>query len=272
MGEKKATTAKSKSSGLIAQVRAVWLFFTRLPFPLDFRPGAKKTAPPPLGSAARFFPLAGLVIGGLGALALWLGAKAGLHPMAASTLGLAVVALASGAMHEDGLADVADGFGGGSNKTRKLEIMRDSSIGTYGALALVLVTLLKIGALGGAPGPGYAAAIFVAAHVLSRGGLALMMVAMKPARRDGLGKKAGTPTREDAVISAIIATLIAVLILGIGPGIAAAALAGLGIAGVGWLSKRHIKGITGDVLGAAQQVAEVLVFLGAVVVLSRTAF
>ncbi|MCK5445560.1 MAG: adenosylcobinamide-GDP ribazoletransferase, partial [Rhodospirillaceae bacterium] len=74
MGEKKATTAKSKSSGLIAQVRAVWLFFTRLPFPLDFRPGAKKTAPPPLGSAARFFPLAGLVIGGLGALALWLGA------------------------------------------------------------------------------------------------------------------------------------------------------------------------------------------------------
>jgi adenosylcobinamide-GDP ribazoletransferase len=99
----------------------------------------------------------------------------------------------------------------------------------------------------------------------------MLMVVLAPARTSGLGKAAGQPKREDALLAAAIGVLIAVLTLGIGPGLAAAALAALGVAAVGWLAQRHIGGFTGDVLGAAQQVAEVLVLAGLAVGL-RTVF
>lgn len=149
--------------------------------------------------------------------------------------------------------------------------MRDSHIGAYGVLALILVVGFKAGSLSGFNSPALAAAAVIAAHTLSRAALPMLMVALAPARRTGLGRGAGQPSRENAVMSAAIGVLVAVLALGIGPGLVAAALAALGVALVGWLAQRHIGGFTGDVLGAAQQVSEALVLAGLAVVL-RTVF
>ncbi|MCK5167349.1 MAG: adenosylcobinamide-GDP ribazoletransferase, partial [Rhodospirillaceae bacterium] len=196
------------------EIRTVWVFFTRLPWPGDFF-SQEKSPPLKLSEASRTFPFAGVVVGAIGALALFVAATAGLHPLAASMLAIGATALASGAMHEDGLADVADSFGA-SSKTKKLEIMKDSRVGTYGVLALIIVTGLKVSLLAGFPGSGLAAGALFVAHVLGRSGLGLMMLSLKPVRKSGLAKAAGTPKQEDAMIGVIIGTLIAVLVLGPG--------------------------------------------------------
>lgn len=291
-----AAHQEAASQGFLAQLMCqfttAWLFLTRIPLPrwwnrpeLAVEPDAaegeaeaesqeKSQDGPqaksqdkgrtllPMADTVRVWPVVGLLVGALAGLALWLGAQFGLHPLAASFLGLAVAALATGALHEDGLADVADGFGGGADKTKKLRIMRDSRIGVYGVLALILVIGFKGGALGGFTGPGLAAVALIVAHTLSRAALPMLMVALPPARRTGLGKAAGIPKREDAVMSAAIGVLVAVLALGIGPGLVASALAALAVAAVGALARRHIGGFTGDVLGAAQQVSEAFVLAG----------
>jgi|GEM_PF-286171 len=225
----------------------------------------------PLADTVRAWPIVGLGVGVLAGGALWLAANLGLHPLASSFVAMSVAALATGALHEDGLADVVDGFGGGASRAQKLRIMRDSRIGAYGVLALVMVVGFKAGAMAGFNGPGFAAAAVLSAHVLSRAFLPMLMVALSPARRSGLGQGAGVPKVENAVIAAAIGVLISILTLGIGPGLVAAALAGLGVAFVGALAQRQIQGFTGDVLGAAQQVAEALVLAGVAVVL-RTVF
>ena len=274
----KKNTAKKRVGSLtrvVAEMRAVWIFFTRLPWPGDFisdyiSGGAKPSSKLPtlkLSEAARAFPFGGVVVGGVGALVLFVAAKSGLHPLASSILAIGATALVSGAIHEDGLADVADSLGAAS-KTKKLEIMKDSRVGTYGVLALVIVTGLKAGLLAGFPGPGLAAGALFAANVLGRSGLGLMMLSLPPVKKSGLAKAAGTPKQEDAMIALIIGTLIAVLVLGPGTGLAAAAIAGLGLAAVGVLAHRQIGGLTGDVLGAGEQVAEVLVLLALAIILA----
>ncbi|MCK4939292.1 MAG: adenosylcobinamide-GDP ribazoletransferase, partial [Rhodospirillaceae bacterium] len=124
------------------------------------------------------------------------------------------------------------------------------------------------GLLAGFPGPGLAAGALFAANVLGRSGLGLMMLSLPPVKKSGLAKAAGTPKQEDAMIALIIGTLIAVLVLGPGTGLAAAAIAGLGLAAVGVLAHRQIGGLTGDVLGAGEQVAEVLVLLALAIILA----
>ena len=224
-----------------------------------------------LADTVRAWPVVGLLIGAMAGVALWLAAHAGLSPLAASFVALIVAALATGVLHEDGLADLADGFGGGADKTAKLRIMRDSHIGTYGVLALLLGVGVKASSLGGFNSPALAAGALIGAHALSRAVLPMMMVMMIPVRRSGLGKGAGQPKREDAVMAAAIGVLIAVLALGFGPGLVASVLAALAAAGVGWLAQRQIGGYTGDVLGAAQQAAEIVVLAGLAVGL-RTVF
>lgn len=141
MPSKKKSAKKNKSDpradsrmGVLAQVmlelQTVWIFFTRLPWPGNLFLTSTKPLPK-LAHATRAFPFAGVVVGAIGGLVLFIGAKSGLHPLAASILAIGASALVSGAIHEDGLADVADGFGGGSTKAKKLEIMKDSRVGTY---------------------------------------------------------------------------------------------------------------------------------------------
>ena len=127
-----------------------WMFLTRVPLPKwwnDPSPDEsvetdaldKGKGMIALSDTVRAWPVVGLLIGAVAGLVLWAGAQLGLHPMAAAFLGLTTGALITGALHEDGLADVADGFGGGASKAKKLAIMKDSHIGAYGVLALIMV-------------------------------------------------------------------------------------------------------------------------------------
>ena len=169
-------------------------FYSRLPL----RRLARMQAPwsmAEFAAAARLAPLAGATIGAVAAAALVIAAAVlDLPAMIAAALALSAQLLASGALHEDGLADVADGFGGGATRERKLDIMRDSRIGTFGALALILGTLLKVAALAtvldraGAPAAGLALA---AAAAASRGFGLIPLATLPPARPDGLAQAAG---------------------------------------------------------------------------------
>ncbi|MDA0676280.1 MAG: adenosylcobinamide-GDP ribazoletransferase [Proteobacteria bacterium] len=234
------------------------MFLTRLPLPSAH---ADADAPPSLGAAARAFPLAGLLIGALGALALMIASKFGWHPVVAVLIALGAIALITGALHEDGLADVADGFGGGRDRTDKLAIMRDSRIGSFGVLALVFAVGLKAAALAGLPGPGVAWAAMAAAAAMSRAVMAPCMAWMHPARTDGLGHGAGRPDALVAAQALGLGAAASVVLLGWGVGLAAVGAAVLAALAVGRVAARRFGGYTGDVLGAAQQAAEVSVLI-----------
>lgn len=204
------------------------------------------------------FPLVGILVGTLAGLAGWFMLILGLPAMIAAGIALAVLVAITGAMHEDGLADCADGFWGGNAPDRRLEIMKDSSIGTYGALALLLVTGLRWLGYGVIVGQGVGP--FIAVAALSRGVLPAVMAALPPARSNGLSQSVGRPSRESAAISAMVALVVAVFILGwnVIPAALAAALAAFC---VGALARAKIGGQTGDVLGATQQISELAIIL-----------
>ncbi len=231
-------------------------FLTRLPLPRGVTLAAED-----LRRAQRLFPLAGLVVGLIGALAFWLASHLGLGPWPAGALAVAATALATGALHEDGLGDTADGFGGGGDAGRKLEIMRDSRLGSYGGLALILSVLLRVAALAALADPELAGAALVAAHVASRGILPAVMAAAPAARPDGLAASIGAAGRADLWLALGLTAVLVVLTLGLRGGFFVLALAILAGAAVTWLAKRQIGGITGDVLGAVQQAAEAAALL-----------
>ncbi|MDP6263000.1 MAG: adenosylcobinamide-GDP ribazoletransferase, partial [Rhodospirillales bacterium] len=234
-------------------------FLTRLPFP-SVQGGNKKGR---LGAASRAFPLIGAVIGVIAGLALMAAAGLGLHPLVCALIALAVSVLVTGALHEDGLADVADGFGGGGTKAAKLKIMHDSRIGTFGVLAVVFSVAIRAGTLAGLSGPGLGAAALIAAAALSRGFLPAAMHFMEPARKSGLAAKAGTPDREGWMKGLALGALLSFLFLGPWGGVLALAGGALAAAFIAWLSDRQIGGITGDVLGAQQQAAETVILMAA---------
>ena len=196
-------------------------FLTRLPFPAP-KDGAANGA---LAASSRAFPVIGAFVGAIAGLALMMAAGLGLHPLACAFIALAVSALVTGALHEDGLADVADGFGGGQTKAKKLKIMKDSRIGAFGVLALVFSVAIRAGILGGLPGPGMAALALIAAAALSRGLLPVVMAVTDPARKSGLGFQAGTPDQESWVTALVLGGLMGFLFLGSGGGLMALAMA-----------------------------------------------
>jgi adenosylcobinamide-GDP ribazoletransferase len=235
-------------------VRTALAFLTRLPVP--------SPPDPNLNRAAAYFPLVGLLVGAAAA-----GTRAAadqvLPPLPATLLAIAVAILLTGALHEDGLADVADGFGGGATRDDKLRIMHDSRIGSYGALALVLAVLARAGAIAGLADPAAGGAALVAAGAVSRAALPVAMTVLAPARADGLATAAGRPHPLRAAAAVLIAILIALALLG---EVAIGALVA-GVAGalaVLLLARRQIGGHTGDVLGAVQQLTEIGVLFGAV--------
>lgn len=241
--------------GISTDLKTGLAFCTRLPV----------TAPPgaTLAQAAWTFPVVGAVIGAAGALVYWLADGLGLAPFVAATLAIAATALLTGGLHEDGLADTADGFGGGATAERKLEIMRDSRSGTYGVTALILSFLLRGGAIASLAGPGLAAAALIAAHAGARAGLPFFMRAVPRARQDGLSASAGTPEASAATIAALLGLLALALTLGVGAAMIAALLVAAGLIILARLSLKQIGGQTGDVLGAVEQVSEILILLAA---------
>lgn len=229
-------------------------FFTRLPLlHLDFRDRR-------LADAIWAAPVAGLAVAFISAAAYASGVWLGLPSGPAAAIALAVALLATGCLHEDGLSDVADGFGGGSTRERKLEIMRDSRIGSYGTAALIISLLLRWSALGALAGPVQVLAALIAAHCASRALPGALMHVLPPARADGLSAAAGTVSREAALIGAVIG---AVSLLALGPGAALFAVILLIslLAGFAALCRRQIGGQTGDTAGALQQLGEIAVLL-----------
>lgn len=217
---------------------------------------------PPQGAAgaAWAYPVAGLILGGLAALAGLVAHGLGMAPPLTATLVLGVTILVTGAMHEDGLADTADGLGGGWTPERRLEIMKDSRIGTYGVLALILAFAARWAALWVLfqAGPGTAAAAILAAAAVSRGTMPALMAALPPARSDGLSHGVGRVTPATAWLAAGIGIAAALVLTGLQAPWALIWAAAATLA-MGWLARAAIGGQTGDILGATQQVAEVAV-------------
>jgi adenosylcobinamide-GDP ribazoletransferase len=216
-----------------------------------------------IARASWAMPAAGAVVGAVAALAYFVAIRLGLPASVAAALAIAAGMALTGAMHEDGLADTADALGG-DDRARKLEIMHDSRLGTYGGCALVLSILLRWAALASIGSAGAVALALIAAHTAARATLPAVMAAVPPARSDGLAASFGAPPREAAAVAALIGALALVLCLGLEPGLLAAVLLGVAAVAVARLSLNAIGGHTGDVLGAIEQVGEVLVLLVAV--------
>ena len=237
-------------------LKAGILFLTRLPFAR-----ATPVAGAAIAQAAWAFPIAGVLVGLIGALVYALAHRAGLPAWPAAALTLAATMAVTGCLHEDGLADTADGFGGGKTREQKLDIMRERRTGTYGACALALSILLRVSALASLADPALVVPALIAAHGAARAILPVFMFFVPPARSDGLSFAAGRPPRESVAAAAVLGVLIVALCLGLALGIAALVLLLVVIALLAWLSFSQIDGQTGDVLGAVEQVSEIIILL-----------
>lgn len=236
-----------------------FVFFTRLPVPVPVGIAEAR-----LATSIWAAPIAGLAVALLSAGAYALALRVGLVPAIAAALALVAGLLATGCLHEDGLADVADGFGGGRDRERKLAIMRDSRIGTYGASALALSLLLRWSALAALAEPRAVLLALIAAHMGSRGILPAFMHAVPPARAEGLSANAGQPAFPVALAAVLLGACSVFLCFGFRPGFVAVALLSLAALGMAWACRRQVGGQTGDVLGALEQGGEVTVLLVAV--------
>ncbi|CDX12936.1 cobalamin 5'-phosphate synthase [Mesorhizobium sp. ORS 3324] len=237
------------------------VFFTRLRLPSsDF--GDRS-----LADAIWAAPFAGLAVAIIGALAYAIASGLGVATGPAAALALAATMLATGCLHEDGLSDIADGFGGGRTREKKLEIMRDSRIGAYGAAVLVISLLIRWSALSALAGPSHVFLALLAAHAASRGLFGAFMRFLPPARADGLSATAGTVSAETAAIGAALGA-VSLLALGLGGAITALILLGLSFTAFRTLCLNQIGGQTGDTIGALQQLGEIAVLLAASVSLS----
>lgn len=219
---------------------------TRLPLPDHAPRGA---------AAAWAWPLAGALVGLIGAAAAGAALALGAGPGPAAAAALMAQALATGALHEDGLADTADGLLGGRTRERRLEIMKDSRIGSFGALALLLVTLARWSALAALCAGGHWAAALVATGAMSRVPMAAIMAALPNARDTGLSRLTGRPAAATVALGAALALALALVLLG-WQALPAALLAALPCAGLALAARNRIGGQTGDILGASQQIAE----------------
>ncbi len=216
-----------------------------------------------LPSTLPWFPAVGLLVGAVvGALAA-IGAAA-VDPLTGAAVAVAVGALLTGGLHEDGLADTADGFGGGWSPEQRLVIMDDPRQGTFGVLAIVASVTVRVAALAHLAGdrvhPATAWTVVLVApavHLLARGWAVAALVTTPPARGDGLGRTAAALGRRSGLAVALAAwAAVALLVAGPGPvGAALAAGAATTVAMVA-LARRKIGGLTGDVAGAVEQLAE----------------
>ena len=237
-------------------------FWTRidlpiLPFEID------PHAPPVMNELVPAVPVAGAVIGLAGAFVLLVGTGLGLPTLLTASFAVIALILVTGAMHEDGLADVADAFGGGRSIEHKLEIMKDPRLGSFGVTALVMILFVRVGALAALLdllGVWRCAAVLIAAAALARIAGLWPLHALASARSEGAGAATGglgfAPWRQGALIGAGIALVGGLL----GVGFVLTALAFIVLSAAVWgmtrLADRHIGGYTGDVCGAATILAE----------------
>jgi len=210
---------------------------------------------------ARAFPLAGLIVGAAGALTYAICSALKLPPEAAAFIAIGAMIFFTGALHEDGLADLADGAGSHKDMDTRLRIMRDSRIGTFGTLALIIVVGIKTGSITALGWSDHVATMLLGSAAASRAFLPALMRYIPPARADGLAVQAGRPEEKQVVLAALLGAALALLFLGPAAGFIAFAVGAGTAAFIGWFAKRRIGGLTGDVLGAAQQMSEAAMML-----------
>ena len=239
------TTFRDIAARLLPDLWSAFALLSRLPVPEHRPTGA---------ASAWTWPLVGAALGALGAVTGALALALGLTPGVAAVLVLATGAMLTGGLHEDGLSDTADGLFGGWTRARRLEIMKDPRVGSYGVLALMLVTLARWSALAAILAEGSPWAL-IAVGALSRAPMAAIMAALPNARGSGLAHATGRPTSGIALIGAALAVAITTLLVGWAalPMLLAVGLVTLWLAR---LARVRIGGQTGDILGAAQQLAE----------------
>lgn len=206
------------------------------------------------------FPLAGLLVGLIAAFVYWLAVRLNAAPQPAAALALAATMLLTGAMHEDGLADTADGLGG-KTREQKLDVMRDSRIGTFGACALVISLMIRWSTIADIAEPHFVARVLVAAHVGARACLPAFMRLVPPARQDGLSSGAGRPPAPSVIAALILSVICLLFALGVTGTIIVLSLLLLAGLLLARLATSQFGGQTGDVLGAMEQVGEAVVLL-----------
>jgi|SRR5215471_9289086 len=238
-----------------ADLKIAMLFATRIALPHGAPIGGADFA-----RASWALPVAGLLIGLLSALAYWIATYFRLPPFVCATLAVAVSLGVTGGLHEDGLADTFDGLGGATREDR-LTIMRDSRLGTYGACALVLSLLLRIGALASLAAATPAARALIAAHAGARAMMPLFLRLVPPARADGLAADAGRPPAASVAAAVLIGLLLLLIELSTARSLAALLLLAAAFAAARWLAVRRFGGQTGDLAGALEQVGEIAVLL-----------
>lgn len=239
------TTFRDIAPRLLPDLLSGFALLTRLPVPGHAPSGA---------GSAWAWPLVGAVLGAIGAaaagVALWLG----LTPGVVAVLVLALAAMLTGGLHEDGLSDTADGLFGGWTRVRRLEIMKDSRVGSYGVLALVLLTLARWSALATLLSAGQVW-MLIAVGAVSRAPMAVIMATLPNARGDGLSHATGRPSLPVALAGAALAVAIAFVVAG-WSALPMLGLVALATALLARSAQARIGGQTGDILGAAQQLAE----------------
>ena len=234
-----------------------FMFLTRLPW--------RRSSPwqrDDLAASVVMFPIVGAVVGLIGASAFAMALHLNLPALLAAALALAVMIGVTGALHEDGLGDVADGFGGGETPADKLRIMRDSALGSYGTLTLVLSVSVRGAALAALADPlPLAAAGLVTAGALSRAAMPLAMTVMPQARSDGVAATMGIPHPARAMAGGLIAVILACLFLPLRHAVIVSLAVTVAGALFLLLAHRQVRGVTGDVLGALQQITEIAALL-----------
>lgn len=247
----------------VLDLAAALTLLSRLPAPVDHaalgRVGAR---------AAWAYPVIGLLLGALSGAVLLALCRLGVAPGVAAAAALAASLLLTGAMHEDGLADSADGLGGGADRERALEIMKDSRVGTFGAAAVALSLLARWSALAflASKDPGLAVAALSAAGAVSRSAMGAALTIWPSARPGGLSAAQGEAPVWSGALAVALGGFAAAALCGpdasfgavAGTVVAAGFVAALALAGLFYLyAAKRLGGQTGDVLGAGQQVAEI---------------
>jgi len=256
---------ENSMNGLLSDTGRAVAFLSRLPMPDGFF--ADKSVA--VAQSARAYGFAGVIIALPASLLLFVLLASGLAPLFSAGLAMACLLIVTGALHEDGLADCADGFGGGATRERVLEIMKDSTIGAYGGIALVMTLLLRIAgiaALAAAVSPAAAALALAGVCAASRAAMVWHWFSLPAAKPDGVAASAGQPSADIArfaVISgAVLAFLLTLPTVGFGGAVLSVLLAAIACLAFTRFVEGRIQGHTGDTIGATQQICEIAALLG----------
>ncbi len=247
--------AGSKFQSHLDDLRLVLAFSTRLPI------SHAKEGSGDFSRSLALAPIAGILVACLASIVFFGASALGLPSLAVALLALLAAFWFTGGLHEDGLADFADGLGAEASRLRRLEIMRDSRLGTFGAAAIAMTFLLRASALASIAEPMHAALALIASAALSRAFFPITMLLLAPARPDGLAASLSKPTLGAVALALLLGGLVAFASVGMGMAFAGLLVAFLTAVLIFAVAQMKLGGYTGDVLGALQQCLEIVLLL-----------